>query len=115
MNIIYVRGSHGVLTVDRRTGYIIEADHWTDAADPDEGYHDIALFDPAPFARWPGWDDFDILSTGYWTLEGAYAVPLVPVYCDDAAEDRLDPDWKEVFLLPPSTTSPEYRAELEAA
>lgn len=92
MHKVWIRGSHGTLHVDRRTGIVIEYDRDCHCG---EDYDTIARFETVVFERNADVDDFDILECGYWLQDGSYAEPLSWCQIDD---DWVD--WQPFRLLP---------------
>lgn len=76
MKTFTVRGSHGTLTVDAKTGAVIREDSEYITSD----YSDIARFDLAEWQRFYPHEqiagqNIDILDLGYYTASGVYETP----------------------------------------
>lgn len=97
MRHILIWGSHGQMIVDRKSGFIIEKNlNCTE-------YDNIHHFDAVSIAHASGperHDRLDILSVGYWTRSGSYAVPLTMRLQEDSQRGMYFDDWVECAQLP---------------
>jgi len=72
-HLAFVGGSHGVLTVDKATGIIVDRGQGCDCEDCEGvAYSYIARFDPLTFAGSGAQTSFDVLGCGYWLHDGTY-------------------------------------------
>lgn len=100
---VLILGSQGELRTDAATGIIVDSHLLTDE------YEDIARFDPVTIAH--ALQDravhcLDILSVGYWTITGEYAVPLTRKFSSVDGVMEIE-HWVECARLPaPDTSAP---------